>query len=101
MTAPIPKLCDRCGRPILYPLHGKSDARHVEKAVVRHAYYGCDTGCCGHEVVGIGCNGDEIFCVFRFEHDYAHNAETFARSLAAEELPNVPLDWPSCEVSDD
>lgn len=95
------RTCERCQRPILFPLPRPDDQRHVERAVVRHAYYGCDTGCCGHEVVGLDCQGNEVFRKFEFDHPYRDDPKTFATSLADSKLRGVPLDWEQCEVSDD
>lgn len=100
-----PATCERCGRPILHPLPERNGvARHASAVIVTHDFYGCDTGCCGHRVVAVDCDGGELESRFEFAHPYDehHNKhEEFARGLAAEFYPTLPLDWPNCEVVDD
>ena len=40
---------------------------------VHHGYYGCESGCCGTQVVFVDADGDEtmtLYCGFSFGHDY-------------------------------
>ena len=40
---------------------------------VHHGYYGCDSGCCGTQVVFVDAGGDEtmaLWCGFSSGHDY-------------------------------
>ena len=40
---------------------------------VHHGYYGCESGCCGTQVVFVDIDGDEtasLWCGFSFGHDY-------------------------------
>ena len=78
------KACARCGRTYIHvrEVRGEGCARCVETVYVRHAYYGCDSGCDGHEVVGLDSRGNEVYCSFEFDRPYDDDPETWARSLA-------------------
>lgn len=68
------------------------------RAVVYHAFYGCDTGCCGH-IVELEQGQSE----FRFSHpygDYRDYAESLVREVfGAEHVAD--LDWENCLVLED
>lgn len=71
------------------------------KVIVYHAYYGCETGCCGH-IVEVG---DEQ--KFYFDHPYGLDkaglkawAEDLVRDTFGEEHV-ADLDWENCVISDD
>ena len=72
----------------------------MTKVTVYHAYYGCDSGCCGHVVeTDDGTMRDE----FRFAHPYSDHFE-FARSLIREVYGDEhvkDLDWENCYISED
>lgn len=56
----------------------------VEKLVLRHGWYGCDTGCCGTELVLI-VDGDEQERRWSFDHpDGEHEAREMAERLREE-----------------
>lgn len=97
-----PKTCEHCGRPVLYPQRPtRGTAHHVVSAHVVHGYYGCDTGCCGHRVIGVDCKGVKVFDEFDFSHPWSDEKETWARSFADKHLPGVPLDFAKCEITTD
>lgn len=100
---PMAETCERCGRPVLFPLSERDGVkRHVVSARVVHQFYGCDTGCCGHVVYGDDCDGNEVWSShFHFDHPYGDDKVTWARSLAAEDLPEVPLNEADSEIHDD
>jgi hypothetical protein len=57
---------------------------------VYHAYYGCDTGCCGH-IVSIE---EEVKEQFIFTHPYEEkDIRAWAKKLALEVIENC---WPEC-----
>ena len=95
--------CERCRRPVLFGGPRCVDCRKetAVRATVEHAYYGCDTGCCGHEVLGFDAEGDEVFRRFDFDHPGCDDPKTWATSLADQYLRGVPLDWENCNVLDD
>lgn len=69
------------------------------KAVVYHAYYGCETGCCGH-VVELE-DGREIF---EFDHPYGEDSRKFAEQLLAATFGEehiADLDWDNCIITED
>jgi len=75
---------------------------HIRSAVVDHAGYGCDSGCCGHTVEGLDCESRVVFTHFGFDHpDDAEDDRTWARSLVNQYLPGVPLNWKESNVSRD
>jgi hypothetical protein len=75
----------------------------MPKVTVMHAYYDCDTGCCGHVIEVDGkCVGQ-----FNFDHPYEEDdakirqwAERFIRKEMGEQHV-ADLDWEHCEVSND
>lgn len=98
--------CRRCGRPILSPLGTcENEHRPPVRCAVKHDYYGCNTGCCGHSVYGYDEEGRTVFRRFEFTHPSFLGAEPetrkWAEDLAREHLPGVPLDFDACELSDD
>lgn len=96
-------ICTRCERPILAPIKGtyRTGTAHVVRAVVQHAGYGCDTGCCGHVVAGFDCEGRCVFSEFHWGHpDEEENKEIWARSVAGNYMPGTELDLLSSEIRD-
>lgn len=68
------------------------------KAVVYHASYGCDTGCCGHIVELDG--GGEFF----FDHPGNEGGLAFAQDMVRRKFGDehvADLDWENCLVVDD
>lgn len=74
----------------------------MNKIIVFHAEYGCDTGCCGHVVRMIG--GREKF---NFDHPYSDDKtkyRAFAEDLVREVFGDehvADLDWENCVIIDD
>lgn len=70
------------------------------RVVVYHAYYGCDTGCCGHRIEV----GDDESHKFAFDHcDDDEDPFEFAKRLVTEEygVAHVAdLDWANSEIWD-
>ena len=75
----------------------------MTKVIVYHASYGCDSGCCGHqvEVDGVGKG-------FTFDHPYDLRDEERTRAWAPEiieakfgEDHGLDLDWENCLIGDD
>lgn len=81
------QLCPRCGRPSP-PCSWYDHAREASAVRVVHAHYGCDTGCCGHEVQGLDAGGNICSRSFAFSHPYGEPKETFVTHLAREFYPN-------------
>lgn len=50
---------------------------------IQHGFYGCETGCCGSDVVVLDKTGNIIGYNFEFGHDYDH------RIPEAEELSKL------------
>ena len=58
---------------------------------VHHGYYGCESGCCGTQIVFVDAEGDEAMalgCGFTFGHDYE---DTLADATKIAELTGLPL----------
>ena len=103
------EICKRCGRPRSATGHNSLkwghayEAAHVTKSYVVHDYYGCDTGCCGHSVIGLDEQGHEIFREFEFAHPWSSDTpegrSSWARDLARTHLPDVAYDDHLSEVT--
>jgi len=70
------------------------------RVIVYHAYYGCDTGCCGHIV-----RMDETE-EFQFAHPFDGHLDplAWAQALVAETYGQehvADLAWDECEIIDD
>lgn len=104
MSAKPPTICDRCGRPVLahYTPIGRAPV-HVETAAVVHSFYGCDSGCCGHRVVGYNCDGIAVEeGRFEFDHPSGESREAFAeRMVRAAYGDSVTVRLDECEILDD
>jgi hypothetical protein len=77
------------------------------KILVYHAYYGCDTGCCGHRIEFYP--GDELEgCFQEFEWNHApedpNEQKAWAKNIAHYFIKNHhpecldTIDWDSLEV---
>lgn len=70
------------------------------RVLVLHSFYGCETGCCGHEIEVDG----EAVGAFDFSHPYNQSRREFAEQLVRDELGEEhvkDLDWENCIVLDD
>lgn len=99
-------ICRHCKRPLQNTSPWCVNHQSVvAKAYVHHDFYGCDTGCCGHRVVGEDNNGTIRFSEFDFTHphDDPPDIEAFVKDLVSNhlDLDNITIDWGRCEVSDD
>lgn len=96
------RICSRCQRPVSYAARDvEAHIKCVAKAAVHHAFLGCDTGCCGHEVVGYDDNGLVVYRTYDWEHPHSYeDHKTWATSLADHHLRGVPLDWEACDVQE-
>ncbi len=77
----------------------------MPRIVVYHAYYGCETGCCGHV---IEVDGEERGFHFRHPGDrHPYHSELsldFAKTLISEQMGEEhvkDLDWDGCTVLED
>lgn len=43
---------------------------HAVSVTIRHAYYNCESGCCGTAIIQLDDEGDELIREFNFVHDY-------------------------------
>ena len=82
----------------------------MPKVIVSHAWYGCETGCCGHVIDVDGIRTGEFF----FNHPYCSDAtpehikdslyREFAEKLVKQVLGEdhvKDLDWENCYIVDD
>lgn len=111
ISSPIKK-CERCERPYKSKLRKVpySPLEHgtLEYVIVEHAYYGCDTGCCGHMAVAFDSDNNRCEGKFEFDHNYGTRPnykpapdEEWATEFAGAQFPNVPLKFDECTVSQD
>ena len=72
--------------------------------IVEHAYYGCDTGCCGHTTIK-EVDGTQVGrSIFDFTHPYGEDKRKFAEMLVEENFGAdavKDLDFDASSVSDD
>lgn len=97
--------CEVCGRPILHKtlLRGGDRKYHLNHVRVVHDYYGCDTGCCGHSLIGYDCHGKEVYEKFEFDHPNGEDYDEFARRFVSSilgEHHGVTILFGQCEVND-
>jgi len=72
----------------------------MTKVIVYHRGYGCDTGCCGHEIE----MGGRTEFVFDHPDMQAESKKAFAERIVREQLgPEhvADLDWDNCTIVDD
>ena len=96
-------VCKQCGRPA-----NSEECRHgpiwrAAYSYVVHAYYGCDTGCCGHRAYLCDEN-DNIIAESHFEFTHPgwkepHDA--WAKEFCLSLWPDVPVKIEMCEVLKD
>lgn len=103
--------CQRCGRPWHSgPL--PSGCGKPAYVTVVHSGYGCDTGCCGHEVEWWDDQNARIRGSFSFDHPWDLDAMTEEQrhTWIADQVRDaqdydlygeVPIRWESCELLDD
>ena len=90
-----PETCERCGRPVLRfaeDYDGPIGPHGV--LVISHAYYGCDTGCCGLEAVFLKegkAGGGRV--EFSFMHDEAELVKFLDRTPRYAATPKVFTHW--------
>lgn len=76
------------------------------KVRVLHAYYGCDTGCCGHFIEMEDSDGKITESSFEFTHPYGEDfkewATKFAQEVVKDKFPNCyeSIDWDTLEFRD-
>ena len=78
------------------------------RVLVCHAYYGCDTGCCGHVVQIVDENGNEAGGPRKFEFGHAStmgeaDIREYVRDLVTKKLGAehvADIDWEHCVVLD-
>lgn len=104
------EICKRCGRVIQeYSLHSDIaknerygiDCSKVAKVAVKHDYYGCDTGCCGHSIYLYDADGEELGRHFDFDHPHGEDHEAWARKFADGLFPNAEFDLAEMQIVDD
>jgi hypothetical protein len=71
------------------------------KVIVYHAYYGCDTGCCGHRIE-LQYPDEMVREAFDFGHCLSdQDPIDFARQLVTEQFGEqhvADLDWDNCRI---
>lgn len=109
--------CSQCGRPIqdvgAIPLGRRGvprTHRPIVRVVVNHEEYGCSSGCCGYQAVGLDADGHEV-CRSEFswrhprrddlsEEQWAVEREQFAIAIADNLTKMAPLDLAHCDIPD-
>ena len=92
----------------------------MTKHIIRHAYYGCESGCCGHQIVIVADDGEETYGYFDFGHPayWDFKAKAYVRDGEREAVERqfiedvldgaarngyerVAISYEDCEFSDD
>ena len=102
------RTCGVCGRHLPpLPLHSTGPVRASagSRIVVHHSGYGCDSGCCGHEVALLDETGSCVATNFEFDHfsDARESREDFIMRMAAGFVREygAPIDFEHSEANDD
>lgn len=97
-----PDVCDKCGRQITGDYH---HSVHVHsnpvRVVIEHRGYGCDTGCCGHQITAYDDRGMIVESYFDFTHPYSEDLAVWATHLAGERFQGVTLDMVNSSIVSD
>ena len=64
---------------------------------VQHAFYGCDSGCDGYEVVGWDEHGIERHREFYFERPTGEDPWVWAEKMLRQYLPSTKLVREACQ----
>jgi hypothetical protein len=99
------EICAFCARPVQQRATDCDHGQAVTSYVV-HDSYGCDSGCCGHRIIGLDKQGQVVFSKFDFGHPYHSTKDDgfwqeWAHMLARTLLPTATFDWEKSNVSDD
>ena len=94
------EVCERCGREHYVP-HAVSRPWCGAYVTVKHDFYGCDTGCCGHSIYLYDENDHEVARAFEFDHLCNETKEEFCRDLSEQHFPGISLRLEECEAVDD
>ncbi len=72
------------------------------KVIVTHAFYGCDTGCCGHAIEIDDRRVDFSFSHFNLEEDKQELIDWVRKELTRELGPNhvADIDWENSIIVD-
>lgn len=86
------EVCSNCSRNVfaMNQSRGKYHGR-VVRATVKHDYYGCDSGCCGHRVYGYDERGNEACSRFEFDHPDKSGDVAWARQFVAAVFGNPDI----------
>ena len=100
------ELCPRCDRPHP-PLPLPVVYTGGTLVTVSHGFYGCESGCCGHEICLWNAQGHVLQTHFAHVHPYgldtytADQRKDFIVDLAHDSFPDVPIAFDCCQLLDD
>ena len=96
--------CPRCGREQSGGGHAFYMHRMETVSVyVVHDYYGCDTGCCGHRVIGLDASGEVVSTSWEWAHPdlKRESKEEFVRRVVLYSWPEtMPIMMERSEAAD-
>ncbi len=94
-------ICSVCGRYTRnHPIRdGCPHPKDAAYCYVVHDYYGCDTGCCGHEAYLCDAEGRVIKSCFLFEHPDSSDDAQWAVDLLERLWPGIPIRLEECQLT--
>ncbi len=98
------EVCTQCQRETRRDQVARTSHKPVVAVYIVHGFYGCDTGCCGHEKFAVDEDGRVVHEDWRFKHPYGIDKDEWAKSeLYRWPDANVesPIDLSRCAVMDD
>jgi hypothetical protein len=93
--------CNNCGRHRCITNSKKGNKCNAAYSYVVHDYYGCDSGCCGHNVILCDKDDNELDREWMFSHPYGEDHSVYAKNLCKKYWPNVEVRLDLCEISND
>jgi hypothetical protein len=82
-----PKVCPRCNREVHKVNCDNANLAAATTMTVKHDYYGCDSGCCGHKIVLYDAQDNKVAERFEFIHSGDDDPVVWAHSWAEHEFP--------------
>lgn len=70
-------------------------------AYVVHDYYGCESGCCGHNAYLCDKNGNILASEWEFSHPYSEDDKPFIDNLIRKYWKNITIDYDKCQILND
>jgi hypothetical protein len=80
-------VCPRCHHEIHRLTCERANLAIATSMTIKHDYYGCDSGCCGHKLILYDAQDHKVAEDFEFVHAGDDDPLTWARSWAEHAFP--------------